>query len=619
MMKFWLFAFVCLFSFPSFAQDSCSLRIGTNLAGVTDYGSEYPFVNIFKNARDWITHNHPDWSGGVPWDPWSTEFTDLIPRDEQGYPLQVPFDLPQADTAQVVRTVWANTRQLPSGVYVLLYDGKGEIDFWGDAQILRQEEGRIEVAVTGGLDASGIMAMEILRSEAFDHIRNIRFLLPGTETTYQEFPWTASWLEKLEPFQQLRFMDWGATNNSTLSKWNERAMEDDFTYTIKGVPYETMINICNYKKADAWICVPHKATEEYVRNLARLFRDELDPSLLIYVEYSNEVWNWIFTQAHYGLDSLDQNLEWPERLGPRIADVMEWWTDEFEGQEDRLIRVLGTQHGWFDIGDRIYRQIESSGKDHLIDAISPAAYLSIDADQLALLGAQATASDVIEGARNYSFNPANYVLQGWNAHADLAQRKGKKLVFYEGGQHFTPQPWGTIQSYNPALMAAQESPLMYHLYQDLFDTLARLSAEPSLLMHFSFIAPLWEDPNQGAFGNFGALSSQFYEPPPYENAPKYRAIADFINACTPMVSTHQKEDDFSIVLFPNPASDWIHLKSSFLPLVSAWRIRNSQGVILQKGNHWSGPIFIQQWPAGCYFLELNLGDQSLEKVIIKIN
>jgi hypothetical protein len=589
------------------------------LAGVTDYGSEYPFVNIFKNARDWITHNHPDWSAGVPWDPWSTEFTDLIPRDDQGYPLQVPFDLPQADTVQVLRTVWANTRQLPSGVYVLLYDGKGEIDFWGDAQILRQEEGRIEVAVTGGLDASGIMAMEILRSEASDHIRNIRFLLPGTEMNYQEHPWTESWLEKLEPFQQLRFMDWGATNNSTLSKWEDRPTEDDFTFTIKGVPYETMIDICNYKQADAWVCVPHRASEDYVRNVARLFRNELDPSLHLYVEYSNEVWNWIFTQAHYGLDSLDQKLEWPERLGPRIAQVMQWWTEEFEGQEDRLIRVLGTQHGWFDIGDRIYRQIESSGKDHLIDAISPAAYLSIDADQLALLGSQATPADVIEGARNYSFHPSNYVLQGWNAHADLAARKGKKLVFYEGGQHFTPQPWGTIQDYNPALMAAQESPLMYQLYQELFDTLTQLSAEPSLLMHFSFIAPLWEDPNQGAYGNFGALSSQFYEFQPYEQAPKYRAIVAHIDACSQTVSTQQKANRFSALLYPNPASDWIDLKSPDLPHISEWTIKNSQGLLLQKGTNWAGPIFIGKWPAGYYLLELQTQDRFLRKGFLKLN
>jgi len=34
------------------------------------------------------------------------------------------------------------------------------------------------------------------------------------------------------------------------------------------------------------------ATDDYVQNLARLIHQKLDPSLTVYVEYSNEVWNY---------------------------------------------------------------------------------------------------------------------------------------------------------------------------------------------------------------------------------------------------------------------------------------------------------------------------------------
>src|SRR6056297_3659692 len=150
-----LLMFGLIGTLKSIAQEDCPMEIGINLAGPVDYGSEYPFVNVFKYARNWITHNHPDWTGGVPWEPWDTQLSDQIPRDEHGYPLEVPFTVPGADTAQVVRTVWANAVELATGTYTLLYDGTGEIEFWGNARTISSEPGRIEVEVVGGPDHNG--------------------------------------------------------------------------------------------------------------------------------------------------------------------------------------------------------------------------------------------------------------------------------------------------------------------------------------------------------------------------------------------------------------------------------------------------------------------------------
>jgi hypothetical protein len=617
---FLLLSFFLLLPFSYSQNDNCHLKIGTNLAGASDYGSEYPFVNLFKNSRWWITHNHPDWTGGVPWDPWDTQLSQYIPLDEDGYPLQVPFDAPGADTAQVVRTVWANTGQLASGLYVLLYDGQGVIDFWGDAQIVGQEPGRIEVQINGGPNATdGIMAMEIMESQAGDHLRNIRLLMPGTEDTYEGNPWTQAWLDKLEPFDVLRFMDWGATNNSELHNWEDRPQLGDATYTIKGIPYEKMIEICNLKQADAWVCIPHRADDDYVTQMATLFRDNLNPDLKLYVEYSNEVWNWLFTQAQYGLDSLDQSLEWPERLAPRIGHVMQLWSDVFSDEPDRLVRVLGTQHGWFDIGNRIFQQLETEGQDHLIDAISPAAYMAIDAPQLASLGAAATAQDVISGAAAFTFDPAEYPMQGWKQHAALAAAKGKQLVYYEGGQHFTPDPWGTVQPYNPALMAAQEAPEMYDLYQQLFDTLAALTEEETLMMHFSFISPLWEDPNEGAYGNFGALTSQFYQFEPYTDAPKYRALRDHIDECATVVSTAQPEPaSYSLSLFPNPARSWVRLTFDPKLAVESWEVRDMAGRLVQAGELQPGGILsLEGLSSGMYILHFQTSEGMISRKLMK--
>ncbi len=602
--------FFCL-SLQAQDNNNCHLKVGTNLAGPVDWGSEYPFVDIMKYSRTWITFNHIWVAGGQ--NDWDTGVLDQIPQDEQGYPLELPYEVPGTETLQAVRTVWANTAELPGGTYVALYDGEGVIDFWGDATITSQEAGRIEFTVTPGVD--NIMTLEILESQAGNHIHNIRILLPGTESTYESNPWTQEWIDKLEPFQALRFMDWGLTNNSEMRHWSDRTQPDFYTYTSRsGVPYEWWIELCNQKKADAWICVPHLASEDYITQMATLFRDNLDEDLKIHVEYSNEIWNWLFAQTQYCHDSLNQNLLWPERLGPKIADVLQIWTDVFDGQSDRLVRVLACQNGWFDICDRIYAQIEAEGQDNLIDAISPSAYFSYDPDVIAPLGNTATGVDVINSAREFSFDPANYLMTSWNQHASLASDNNKQLLFYEAGQHFTPEPWGTIQPYNLALLEAQVIPEMYDLYNEWMDTIAQLSNQEMLLMHFSFIAPIdLEDPAAARWGSFGALTSQFYAFPPYDDAPKYRSLVEHIDTCALVISTEQPLEEMELSIFPNPASRLTYLslrtqKAEDLKIM----ISNTQGQLMRslrekaQPNGDRIPIDLSGLTNGVYFVEVRL-------------
>ena len=40
-----------------------------------------------------------------------------------------------------------------------------------------------------------------------------------------------------------------------------------------------------------WINIPHLASDDYILQLAKLFKNNLHPDLKIYVEYSNEIWN----------------------------------------------------------------------------------------------------------------------------------------------------------------------------------------------------------------------------------------------------------------------------------------------------------------------------------------
>ena len=548
---------ILLLSIPLMTQaqsDTCAIRIGTNLSAPVDWGSEWPFVNIMKNSRRWITSN-------VAWVPGGqnlldTGLRDSVPMDSLGYPLKIPVEIdhPNTDTAQRVEAIWANTRALPERRYTLLYEGTGLIDFWGDAQIVSAEPGRMEVQVS---HHDNIMILRILQSEEGDHIRNIRFLLPGTEDSYREQPFTESWLEKLEPFNAFRFMNWGFTNNSDIRHWSERTDMREVTYSTgtdggTGIPYEWWIDLCNKKQADAWINIPHRADSHFIVRMARMFRDSLDPGLKLYVEYTNEYWNWIFDQAHYINDSLNQQLDWPSRYAPRLGEVMRIWSRVFEGEEHRLRRVFATQHAWPWLGWQVLDQMQIEGTLRYIDALSVAGYMSTDTEALSELGAQATAEDVIEGARELTFDPQEWLMNGWNEHTRMADSFDLELHFYEGGQHFTPEPFGEPQPYCPALNAAQTHQGMYALYQQLFDTLEILDDAPMQFMHFSFIAD-----TSCRYGSWGALQHQWEQNAPFDEiAPKYQALLDRIDECsaTDILAPQDQMFNARWSLYPNPSN-----------------------------------------------------------------
>jgi len=101
--------------------------IGTNLAGIKDWSSEYVFVDVFNQCRKWIPH---EYGSGVPW-----ESTVNIPLNTNGYPLEIPYDN-GIDSLQAIRTLmYFGTLQgnYPGGNYRLKASGTGYIRLWSGA------------------------------------------------------------------------------------------------------------------------------------------------------------------------------------------------------------------------------------------------------------------------------------------------------------------------------------------------------------------------------------------------------------------------------------------------------------------------------------------------------
>ena len=123
-------------------------------------------------------------------------------------------------------------------------------------------------------------------------VKNLKILQPGYSLSNYPVYTNAyvSFLKGLNPYD-VRFKDFTETDNSLISNWSDRAIPADVTYASKGAPWEDVILLCNELHTNAWINIPYHATDDYVWQLANLFMHTLDPSLNIYIEFSNEVWN----------------------------------------------------------------------------------------------------------------------------------------------------------------------------------------------------------------------------------------------------------------------------------------------------------------------------------------
>src|SRR4029077_9724640 len=134
--------------------------------------------------------------------------------------------------------------------------------------------------------------------------RRVRLLFPGHDPDEGAI-FLPEFLRILKPFRALRFMDWGATNGSTLTDWADRPAASHFGASPNGEPYEHLVALVNQTGKDCWVNIPELATDDYVHHFARFFADNLDLDAIaaarkaqgisapfrVIVEFSNETWN----------------------------------------------------------------------------------------------------------------------------------------------------------------------------------------------------------------------------------------------------------------------------------------------------------------------------------------
>ncbi len=493
---------------------------GINLAGVFDWTTEFPFKDFVKIARPW--------NGG--------DYTGLV-LDENGWVRSID---PAVGRAVLL---WDNPDSFAGEEFVCLYEGRGQVSVnpWVGMEEIpgTRTQGRFEFRMVDGR-SPGIWTIEVSDVDPVDYVRNIRVVKRGHEATYLSDPWNPEFVSTIvDQFSTLRFMDWQCTNNSTTTSWSQRKTADYYTQSgttgekSASTALEYLVDLCNRTESDGWFCIPHLADEDYVRRFAEYIRDNMDEGLRVYIEYSNECWNWQFEQCNYCHDQgvalnldADEWTAWRAFYALKSVQMFHIFESVFAGQQGRLVRVLASQGAWYDVTGRMLNYAVDGERAALhADALAIAPYFGVGANGQDLPNADALLAHMDRDVNQDSWENGDHTTHRSmeeNYSQFITENPNLVMIAYEGGQHLVPltQTAPDVWTYDPAkdalYYAVQTNTRMGTLYTQYLDHWRASGGQ--LFMLFDSVG------NWGQYGYWGLRLTLD------ESSPKYDAVMTWMDA-----------------------------------------------------------------------------------------
>lgn len=517
--------------YASQPKNSEKYAAGMNLNGIADWSTEFPFLDLMKQARPWVAQSKDSkkWGAGGN-----------LNLDDNGWIKKLQHN-------QYADTIFISAKQkLPYTKFTVIFDGEGLIKYSGLASLISIKKPNVHLIKVKN-NVKGYAILSIRKTNPNNYIRNIKIIPTRYMDRFKQGQFfNPEWISFIKKFQVLRYMDWMKTNNSTQQKWKDRPHVTDYTWTIKGVPIEAMIELSNHLSSDPWFNIPHNADYEYIENFALLVKKRLDKNLRIYVEHSNEVWNWMFKQTHFAQSSAytewgeqgDHYLQWH---GMKTSKICSLWKTIFGNESNRVICVLGVHPG------SIYHaksalKCESWVRDgnmpcyKNIDAIAITGYFTgcIDGhvrknEEWKIRKVQSWLKNMnkamekaykqtLEG-KIFSCNRTLVSLkENYNNFRKLADQYNLHLFVYEGGQHITANgsPYQDDKNFIEFHIKFNRSEYMYKLTKANFENWKSSNGE--LFVYFNDITP------PSKYGSWGSMDHlRDYA------SPKIRAINDFFS------------------------------------------------------------------------------------------
>lgn len=283
--------------------------MGINIAAPLDWAGDRLYADVISMSRPFSNGPHPDPNVAGP---------ALV--DANGWPMS-DFSF----------YVWAGIDRM-NGTYTLTFKGQARVSGNPIGKVSLSYDPRTNTS-TGtflytktsysSLALSFTSTKRTRTSAPGSGVTSIKLMRPLTPGSAQSYPPSTLFNDPLKilisKFSVIRFMDFLASNSNVQTNWNDRPLPSwasfqrnpGGAYGWQGIggPWEHVILLMNETGKDAWINIPVRATDEYIRNVALMFAygsdgvypytspqtnpvyPPLNANLKIYVEYSNELWN----------------------------------------------------------------------------------------------------------------------------------------------------------------------------------------------------------------------------------------------------------------------------------------------------------------------------------------
>jgi len=466
---------------PTAARD----RLGLNVAPVSYYGNEPTFANQLLGSS-WM-------------ESWQNISPDRLRPDgmplsvEPGHTLTAFLNPPAPAFVQgdsTTRCTWKGTGTIGTGGFAIRVSSNAQ-------QITFKWQNRSQPYIW----------LELKSSSAVDPVRDLDCRLTSDPANAL---FASQLIDYLKPFGVLRFLDWSTANGNPQSvTWATRGQARGLAIGgSDGIALEYQIGLANAVGSSPWFTVPWNADADYHRRMAQMVHDSIPAGKPVYVEVSNEVWNYSFGQAGQaekeGLsrklsdNGFGANLA---RYAQKITEVMPIWAEVFKDRPKDLVRVAATQGANAWVGQQIVEWNNGAVIPH-IDAVAIAPYFSVD--PVNLTGSQATNMALVAAEAKKQIEVSAM------AYRTLAWRYGKRLITYEGGQHqLDPDNQARLEAIN-------RDPAMQAIYKQYLTDWNSLTGD--LFTLYSATGPI---------SKYGAWGLREYAGQPIAETPKLLGVMDY--------------------------------------------------------------------------------------------
>ncbi|MFS0773755.1 hypothetical protein [Sphingomonas sp. 1P08PE] len=322
---------------------------------------------------------------------------------------------------------------------------------------------------------------------------------------------SAEFRESIKPFSVLRNLDISPANGNPRADqivWNTRTRPESIDQLRNGhVSYELFVDLNNSNKSSPWFTLPYNASSAYLRSFAQMVHDRLDPSLPVYVELSNEVWNSQFgANADARREGMAAKLNDNEWIAGHLAyaakfkAAMAVIADVFKDRPGQLVRVYGawSPSPWHT--ELAFNEGKIAGS---VDAVAIAPYFGHDLPR-ELAGVTDRTQRI--AALNRAVDKS---LGEMAAQKAITNKYGVRLITYEAGQHI-------VGGDNNLMADLNRDPAMYDAYKRYIG--AWRDTVGDLMTMYN---------TTGSISQYGAWGMREYAGQPLAQTPKRRAALEF--------------------------------------------------------------------------------------------